>query len=195
MTCTSMPSSAAKRSTRRTTEPLVSSSQRLRRLEPRTIWVIWCSRAKIDERSGRVVAGHLVPVRRRRRRRAAQRRRGLGGPRRPLVAPPRARRAGRALVRAAIRAARRSTASVPGAPVTATMMRSVVSHTVVEMAVAQVARAAPPRSRRRRSAAPARAAPRGSRSGRSRVRASGTFSAGRCCRGASGGAAARARSR
>ena len=131
ITWTSMPDSAAKRRILRTTEPRVSSSQRLRRLAPTTIWVIWCSLGELDHRSGRVVAGDLVP--RPRRRRPTSRRHAPRGPGDVRLRLRRRWRRGRTrrspFTRWAMRAARRTTPSLPGAPVTATMIRSAVSQT------------------------------------------------------------------
>ena len=117
---------------------------------------------ELDHCTGRVVPGHLQPRPADVLHQPAQRRQGgdVGG----RVAPGHVHgQAGRPSCRLAMRAARRTTPSLPGAPVTATRIRSTVSQTGPGV-VAPGSPRARRRSRRPRSAAPARAGPPGSRS-------------------------------
>ena len=109
----------------RTTEPRLSSSQRLRRVAPTTIWVIWCFSANsTTARAGSspAMSYHSPPTSTANRRRWSSESAGASSSFTLTTSSS-------PLDRAAMRAARRTTPSLPGAPVTATMIRSAVSHT------------------------------------------------------------------
>ena len=131
MTWTSTPAWRANRSTRCTTDALLVTCSHLERREaPSTIWVIWLSLANCTSAgagSSATISCQLAPRSSARCLTAASASLDAG---RELSSPTTWTTCRSACTRTAIRAARRSTASVPGAALTATMMRSAVSQTM-----------------------------------------------------------------
>ena len=116
------------RSTFLTISPFVISCHLLRLDDPRTIWVIWWLRAYSTIASAGSSAASVVPLGAEIAGESAKgvdRRRGWTAE--TTASPVTWTTCSSVLRRAARRAARRQRASVPGAPVTQTRIRSVVS--------------------------------------------------------------------